>query len=484
MTPLFTTDQIRAIEQAHANAGLMERAGLAVATLAKDLVSDNGDAILIIAGPGNNGGDALVAARHLKACWFRVTVIFTGERDTLPPDARAALDAWIAVGGTLEHDIPIKSYGLVIDGLFGIGLSKPLQGYYADLVEAINNLAVPVLAVDVPSGLCADTGRVLGTAVQASHTLSFIGLKPGLFTLEGPDYAGEIIYTDLGIQINHPITGALLENRPQLPPARRKNAHKGTFGSVGIIGGDHAMVGAAFLAGRAALLGGAGRVYVGLIAEHAPTVDMRQPELMVRSPKTLLDLPNLTALAIGPGLGRSGHAAAMLQRAIHLQAPLIADADALHLLAEDTELRAQFQARIAGNILTPHPGEAAVLLGCAIHEVQTDRIAAARNIAHNYNAITILKGCGTVIAMPDGRWFINRSGNPGMSCAGMGDILCGLISSLIGQGLTPEQACLLGVYLHGAAADKLAQNIGTIGLTAGEVAVEARALLNEWVHND
>ena len=484
MSALFTTAQLRAIEQTHPDAGLMERAGRAAATLARELLGDDGSAILVIAGPGNNGGDALVAARHLMAWWYKVTVLFTGERDQLPADAQAAFDAWTAAGGGYTRDIPVQRFDLVLDGLFGIGLSKPLQGYHADLVEAINSLDAPVLALDIPSGLCADTGRVLGCAVQASHTLSFIGLKPGLYTLDGPDHAGEVIVTDLGIATKTPDAGTLLENHPALPPPRRKNAHKGSVGSIGIIGGDYAMVGAAFLAGRAALLGGAGRVYVGLIAEHAPTVDLRQPELMVRSPKTLLDLPHLTALVIGPGLGRSGQAAAILQRAILLQAPLIADADALHLLAEDADLHAHFSARKTGNMLTPHPGEAAVLLGCAIQEVQADRIAAARNIAHRYNAITVLKGCGSVIAMPNGRWFINRSGNPGMSCAGMGDILCGLIGSLIGQGLTPEQACLLGVYLHGAAADRLAERIGMIGLTAGEVAIEARALINTWMHEN
>jgi hydroxyethylthiazole kinase-like uncharacterized protein yjeF len=485
MTLLYTTADIRTIEQSAGTSGLMEKAGLAAATLARELLGNDGTSVLVVAGPGNNGGDALVAARHLKAWWFKVTVVFTGERHALPADAAAALEAWLAVDGTLEPTIPAGRFDLVIDGLFGIGLSKPLQERYADLVAQINAQPGPILAIDLPSGLCGDTGRVLGHAVRASHTLTCLGLKPGLFTLEGPDHAGAVMVTDLGVDTSHHVAavGTLIDTPPSLPSVRPKNAHKGSFGSIGILGGDTGMVGAAMLAGRAALLAGAGRVYVGLLADHAPMVDMRQPELMVRSPKSLLDLAALSALVIGPGLGRSGHALSALQRALHLQVPLLLDADALHLLAENVELRAQLHQRTNSNVITPHPGEAAGMLDCSIAEVQADRIASALNIARIYNAITVLKGCGSIIATPDGRWYVNASGNPGMSSAGMGDVLCGLIASLIGQGLNAEQATLLGVYLHGAAADQLvAEGTGPIGLTASEVAREARSLLNEWVH--
>jgi ADP-dependent NAD(P)H-hydrate dehydratase / NAD(P)H-hydrate epimerase len=482
-SPLYTTDRIRAIEHSAGSAGLMETAGLAAATLARDLAGEDGDAILVLAGPGNNGGDALVAARHLKAWWFRVSVVFAGAAGKLPPDAAAALDAWLAAGGTLETAIPCRKFGLVIDGLFGIGLSKPLQGDFAELVGAVNALSLPVLAIDIPSGLCADTGRVLGTAVRASHTLTFLGLKPGLFTLDGPDHAGEVVLTDLGVNaaLHASTPGALLDTHPPLPPGRHKNAHKGSFGSAGILGGDTSMVGAALLAGRAALLSGAGRVYVGLLEAQAPAVDLLQPELMLRTPKALLDIPHLTALAVGPGLGRSVPAARELRHALQLPVALLLDADALHLLAGDVGLRQLFHARSAGNMLTPHPGEAAALLGCSIAELQADRIASALEIARTFNAITLLKGCGSIIATPDGRWFVNGSGNPGMSSAGMGDILCGLIVSLLGQGMSCEAACLLGVYLHGAAADVLARERGPVGLAASEVTLAARTLLNQWL---
>lgn len=485
IAPLFRTSEIRAIEQAHGSAGLMEKAGLAVATLARELLPGGAYAILVIAGPGNNGGDAFVAARHLKSWWLQVDVLFTGDRNRLPPDAAAAHDAWLAAGGMMLAALADKPYDLIVDGLFGIGLAKPLQGDYPDLVRQINALDAPVLAIDVPSGLCADTGRILGEAVHADHTLTFLGLKPGLFTLDGVDCAGTVHVSDLGVDLGvvaHP-QGWLLETPPALPPPRRRNSHKGSNGSIGILGGDTAMVGAALLAARAALLIGAGRVYAGLLADHAPAVDPAQPELMLRDDKTLLDLDHLTALVVGPGLGRSGHAEAALTRALLCPAPLLLDADALVLLAESPALRQALAERQSDNtLLTPHPGEAAALLACRVGEVQTDRVTNALRIAQEYQAMTLLKGAGTVIALPDGQWFINASGNPGLGSAGMGDTLAGIIGGLAAQGMGLEQAALLGTYLHGAAADALvAEGSGPFGLTASEVALTARKLLNHWI---
>jgi ADP-dependent NAD(P)H-hydrate dehydratase / NAD(P)H-hydrate epimerase len=484
MTPLYLTKQIRAIEQAHGSAGLMERAGLAVSELARALLPEEADSILVLAGPGNNGGDALVAARHLRRAWHRVDVVCTGNVDKLPPDARAAHEAWLACGGEVLANIPAgKDYGLVIDGLFGIGLTRRLDDRHENLIRQVNALDATVLALDVPSGLDADTGQVLGCVIKADHTLSFLGLKPGLFTLDGPDHAGVVHVTDLGIEAtpSEQQPSWLIDNPPTLPAPRRKNSHKGSHGSVGILGGDTAMVGAALLAGRAALLAGAGRVYAGLLAKNAPAVDFGQPELMLRSANNLFDLDHLSILAAGPGMGRSQHAQAALQRSIDTPAPLLLDADALLLIAANKELRDQFRQRAHGNILTPHPGEAATLLGCTTTEIQADRIASALKIAKTYNAISVLKGCGSVIATPDGRWFVNASGNAGLASAGMGDVLSGLIAALVAQGMAAEDATLLGVYLHGAAADSLVDaGVGPVGLTASEVAQEARDLFNQW----
>jgi hydroxyethylthiazole kinase-like uncharacterized protein yjeF len=482
-TPLYPVAAIRAMEQAAGGAGLMARAGQAAATLAMALLPDGGSSVLVVAGPGNNGGDALVAARLLKQAWHRVSVVFAGERSRLPEDAAQAYDAWLAAGGMLEVQIPAAQFDLVIDGLFGIGLSKPLTGRHAALVQQINTLDLPVLALDIPSGLCADSGRVLGCAVRASHTLTFLGLKPGLFTLDGPDHAGTVHLTDLGVDgAAVPATpGALIELPPALPAPRLRNSHKGSFGSVGVLGGDTSMVGAALLAARAALLTGAGRVYAGLLADPAPAVDFGQPELMLRSAEALCATVHLSVLAAGPGLGQSKRAQSALRQALQYPAPLLLDADALILLAQQPKLRRLLSARTHASIVTPHPGEAASLLHCTVADIQADRIAAALRIARDCHAITVLKGAGSIIALADGRWCINGSGNPGMASAGMGDVLAGIIAGLIAQNMDAASATLLGVYLHGAAADaRVAAGGGPLGLTASEVSLGARDLLNRW----
>lgn len=484
MNPLYDLVQLREIEQRHAAEGLMEKAGLAAAGMARKLLREHEYSVLVLAGPGNNGGDALVAARHLKAAWHQVTVVFTGDRAKLPADAAAAYDAWVAAGGELRTEIPPHGrWQLVIDGLFGIGLSRELDARYCGLIGQVNALGLPVLALDIPSGLCAMTGRVLGAAVKASHTLSFIGLKPGLFTLDGPDHAGEVRLEALGLEIeDSSAAGTLVDQPPALPLPRKLNSHKGSHGSVGVVGGAQHMAGAAILASRAALLLGAGRVYCGLLASQPFALDTAQAELMLRDAASVPALSSV--LAVGPGMGVSSAAMATVHEVLAQPQPMVLDADALNLVAIHPELQQRLRERAAGStVLTPHPGEAARLLGCSNAEVQADRIASALKLAHGYQAAVVLKGCGSIIALPDGRWFVNRSGNPGMASAGMGDTLCGIIAALLAQSMDMEQAVLLGVYLHGAAADALVgRGIGPIGLTAGEVASSARELLNRWVY--
>ncbi|RCL00327.1 MAG: putative sugar kinase [Candidatus Tokpelaia sp. JSC085] len=463
----------------------MAKAGLAAAAMVRKMLQEH-DAynVLVLAGIGNNGGDALVAARHLKATWHQVAVVFTGDREKLPADAAAAYDAWVVEGGELCSEIPLPGrWQVVVDGLFGIGLSRDLDARYCKLIEQVNALSLPVLALDISSGLCMATGRVLGAAIKARHTLSFIGLKPGLFTLDGPDYAGEVHLDTLGLEIKHlSVKGALVDHPPYLPFLRKWNCHKGSHGSVGVIGGADHMVGAAILASRTALLLGAGRVYCGLLATQPPALDTAQVELMLRDVDTVPALSSV--LVVGPGMGMSSTAMAVLHEVLEQKQPMVLDADALNLVATDCALQQRLKARAVGStVLTPHPGEAAHLFGCnTIEEVQEDRIAIAVRFAQAYRVVIVLKGCGSVIAMPDGRWFINRSGNPGMASAGMGDTLCGIIAALLAQSMALEQAVLLGVYLHGAAADALVGGIGPIGVTAGEVALSARKLLNHWVY--
>ncbi|MFA5172459.1 MAG: NAD(P)H-hydrate dehydratase [Sulfuriferula sp.] len=264
---------------------------------------------------------------------------------------------------------------------------------------------------------------------------------------------------------------------------RPPDCHKEMLGKVGIIGGASTMTGAALLAGRAALKCGAGKVYLALLAEHAPCADLQQPELMLLAPAKLLELHHLSALVIGPGLGQSDAALCWLQYALASQLPLVLDADALNLIAAHADLAQQLQQRTPASILTPHPGEASRLLGCSIDAIQQDRVSAALALAKRYHSIVVLKGAGSICALPDQSWFINPTGNPGLSSSGMGDVLSGMIGAFIAQQLSPQQATLLAVYLHGAAADDLVQRgIGPIGLTASEIIDAARQVLNRWIY--
>ena len=490
--PVYRTADIRDLE-ARALVGLqppglMKRAGLAAAQIARDLATGGGRGVLVIAGPGNNGGDAFVLARHLKSWCFNVSVVFAGDASALSPDAKAAYGAWHDCGGTTQSDIPAGGrWDLVIDGLFGIGLQRDLGGVHADLVNTINSLGVTVLALDMPSGLDSDTGRVLGCAVRANHTATFIGLKPGLLTLDGPDHCGEIhlCTLDLDTAALLPAPGATVgsEVTASVLPARHANSHKGDYGSLGIIGGAPGMVGAALLAGRAAINLGAGRVYVGLLGADSSGVDPLQPELMLRTADEALKLDHLNCLAVGPGLGQSTDAHHVLAAALQAKLPLVLDADALNLIAFDAGLQQLLNQRSSATILTPHPAEAARLLASTTAAVQADRITAATGLASRYRSDVVLKGAGSICALPDGKWFINTSGNPGMASAGMGDVLTGIIAALLAQGADPLDAMLAGTHLHGAAADALvAAGCGPIGLTAGEIIASARRLLNGTAH--
>ena len=484
--PIYTTSAMRKLEElaAPASGTLMERAGAAAAEFARSLCGDTAKAVLVVAGPGNNGGDAFEVAAHLRRWFFRVSVVFSGERDKLPEDAQAALGKWEAAGGTLLHDVPGEPrFDLAVDGLFGTGLARPLAGTHGTLVEKLNALGVPILAIDIPSGIDADTGAIMGCAVRASHTVTFIAHKPGLLTLDGPDHCGELKLDTLGLDpvrllepegmlLDADILGRAIRPRPS-------NFHKGQAGSVAVLGGAAGMVGAALIAGRAALKCGAGRVYLGLLTPRPPYVDYTQPELMLRKPKELLERGVVDVLVAGPGMGKADPAQRLLAAALAAPVPVVLDADALNMIAASRALAASLAKRKMATILTPHPAEAGRLLGLTTGGVQADRIASARALAQRYRSSVVLKGNGSVIAAPDGKFWINPSGNPGMASAGMGDALAGMIAALVAQGADPLQALLAGVYLHGAAADALvASGLGPAGITASEVIDRARVLLN------
>ena len=471
---------------------LMERAGLAAAKVAHTrLLTSDKQRILILAGPGNNGGDALVAARYLHEWGGQVTLVFTGEAERLPQDARQALEQWQLAAGTMIPELPVgDQWDVVIDGLFGIGLNemRPLAEKYRQLIQQINQLNLPVLALDIPSGLLSDSGRVPDVAIKAAITTTFIALKPGLLTHDGCDYCGEIIVCDLGLDAaalslpqNWQLDRAGVAQR--LPSPRRANSHKGTYGRLGVLGGATGMIGAALLAGRAALKLGAGRVYLGLLAQDdVPVVDPVQPELMLRSPSDFFNPDFLDGLIIGPGLGSEIAACICLEQALQTCLPLVVDADALNLIALHTELSSTLQVRKAPAILTPHPAEAARLLNTTVTEIQRNRLEAARNIVRKFNCAIVLKGAGSLCAFPNGHCHFNTSGNPGLSSAGTGDVLSGFLGALLVQGLSPENALPLAVYLHGAAADVLLkQQNGSLGMVASEIIPVARNLLNRWI---
>ena len=488
--PLFRAATLRRIEAAAAKLPLMQRAGRAAADFAITLVGGRTDPVLVLAGPGNNGGDAFEAARLLREHGCETCVVFAGKSDRLPEDAAAAYRRFVDAGGMTVAAIPESAHwSTIVDGLFGIGLTRAIGEPYASLIRSANALSVrdacPLLALDCPSGLNADTGERQEPTIHATHTLTFIGCKPGLLTADGPDLCGRITVASLALDreaigMNDGDTVDTDRFAAFLRP-RLANTHKGSFGNAGVLGGTRSMVGAALLAARAALRLGSGRVYVGLLDEYAPALDIQQPELMMRSPGKLLTT-DLTALACGPGMGCGHEAGVILDSVIGLRLPLVLDADALNLVAGESDLHVALATRKPPTLLTPHPAEAARLLDITISTVQADRVGAALELASTYNAHVALKGCGTIIATPEGDWFINTSGNPGLATAGSGDVLTGLVVALLAQRWPPLEALLAAVHLHGCAADTLvAKGCGPIGLTAGELIDSARACFNQWI---
>ncbi len=498
-TALYPVAEIRAIERA-AMAGLppgtlMQRAGQAAAQAALDLIPapKNGASVLIIAGPGNNGGDALEAATHLAETGVAVSVLCYADPGKQAADARQAFARAKSsnvrfLDPQLVPDVESTPWALVIDGLFGIGLGRPITGTHRALIDLVNRLACPVLALDVPSGLDADTGNIIGqhgTAIHATHTITFVADKPGLHTANGRDCAGTVQIVDLEIQETlFPAPRARLNHIELFAHAlvpRLHNSHKGSHGDVAVIGGDIGMAGAAILAARAAAKCGAGRVYAGFVAQ-APAYDAGQPELMCRVAGTL-DFSN-AAVVIGPGLGVSRTAHDLVARAINAPCSLVIDADALNLIASEPGLQHKLAQRRGDTVLTPHPLEAARLLTVSSADIQADRIAAARELSRRLNALVVLKGSGSIIAQPDGSIVVNRTGNPALATAGTGDVLAGICGALLAQHIPAWEAALCAVWLHGKAADLMVeQGSGPVGITADELIPFARTILNQLIND-
>ncbi len=459
---IYLTEDVRNIERRCGvpEPELMQRAARAAVEVAVKIASEKKD-VLVLAGPGNNGGDARIVAELLKERFFRVHLV------------------------SRRSELVEKPWGLIVDGLFGIGLARDIEGEYATLVDYVNRQRCPVLALDIPSGLHSDSGRVLGRAVRATHTVTFIALKPGLLTLDGPDHCGEVTVAELELPVSRIVTPSAwvagLKSFEDALKRRPRNFHKGMAGSVAVLGGASGMTGAALLAARAALKLGAGRVYVGMLDESV-AIDFHNAELMLRHPDDALG-QDLDAIVVGPGLGQGERAETLVGAALASDLPCVLDADALNLISENEDLRHACARRGADTLLTPHPAEAARLLALKTADVQADRVKAARILAENLKAHVVLKGAGSILAARDGHWFVNSSGNPGMASAGMGDVLAGILGALLAQRYSGETALVLGVHLHGLAADELVQNgTGPIGITANETIDAARRCWNRWLN--
>ncbi len=456
---LHDTDSTRALERAGLAATdrhvLMRRAGLATARLALALYP-HASTIWIAAGPGNNGGDGMEAALHLHAAGKRVVLTWLGVRHSTPDDAAAAHDR-VSAAGIRFTDAPPEHWDLCIDALLGIGGRREPQGTMAQWIARIGQRDAPVLSVDIPTGLHADTGVAASTHVRADATLCLLTLKPGLFTADGRDVSRQVWLDDLQCDANALLpaqapTATLIAAPPT--QARWHASHKGSYGDVAVVGGAPGMAGAALLAATAALHGGAGRVFVCSLGEGpaSPDANAGMPELMRRAVNDV-DLARTTIVC---GCGGGDQVPGVLPQLLAGAARLVLDADALNAVANHTALRRQLLERAQHartTVLTPHPLEAARLLGTSVAQVQSDRLNAARQLAREHRCTVVLKGSGSVVASPDGTMGINPTGNARLAVPGSGDVLAGLIGSALAAGSSAFDAACHAVYHHGAAAD-------------------------------
>lgn len=451
--PLHGVAASREIERAAAASlpphMLMQRAGYAVARLAL-AIAPHARHIWIACGPGNNGGDGFEAAMNLRQWGKDVTVTVEGDAAKSPADAKASFERAREANVRFESNAP-ASFDLGIDAMLGLGSARPLEGRMLEWARAMGAIRTTLLlAVDVPSGLDGDAGT--GEAVRATHTLSLLTLKPGLFTAQGRDAAGEVWFDDLGVEAKEGVEPTAWLSGPPPREARPHASHKGTWGDVAVIGGAPGMAGAALLAGSGALHGGAGRVYVGLLGEPLP-VDIGQPELMLRDWASL----DLASMTVACGCGGGDAIRAVLPKVIATARALVLDADALNAIAADAQLQSQLEARGRRGrptVLTPHPLEAARLLSRGAQDVQSDRLAAAQSLAQRFGCVVVLKGSGSVIAAPGQVPRINPTGNARLASAGTGDVLAGLISARLASSDDSFEAACGAVFDHGAAADR------------------------------
>jgi NAD(P)H-hydrate epimerase len=484
---LFSAEQIRAIDkivtEQHniSTAQLMSRAGKAALTAIKNHWPQ-AERILILCGTGNNGGDGFELAHQAVADGYRVAVIQVGK-DPLSNESAAAREAYLATGAEIQHfDGNLPSTDVMVDALLGTGLNREVTGEFKEIIEAINEIKrTPVLSLDIPSGLHADNGSAQKVAVKATITLSFIGINKGLFLGEGPNYSGTICFDSLQVPaaiLNEftPIARRVsLENDGALLAPRERTGHKGLYGHLLIIGGDHGMPGAARVAAESGARVGAGLTSIATRADHGPILNLTRPELMCYGVESSDDLAPLieraNALTVGPGLGQEEWGQNLFKAAIASNLPMVVDADALNMLSKNPQHYNNW-------VLTPHPGEAARLLGCSSADIQADRFKAAQELQKRYGGIIVLKGSGTLINNGEVPTRLSTWGNPGMGSGGMGDVLAGVIGGLLAQGFPLMNAACVGVTLHGMAGDKAAEQDGERGMLAMDLIPHLRHLAN------
>ncbi len=436
----------------------------------------------VICGSGNNAGDAFVIAMLAAEQGIEVSVVAMSPVEDLSGDAATAYADFVAQGGVAEaFDGSLDEQAdLLIDGLLGNGLTREVAGKFAAMISAMNVHSAPVMSLDIPSGIHGDSGAIMGVAVRAAMTVTFVGLKSGLFLDAGPDHVGELVFFDLEMadEYRNAEEPALrrIDNdviRTALPP-RQRNAHKGDFGHILVIGGGQGMPGAARICAESALRSGAGLVSVATHAAHAASIVAGRPELMCHAVESANDLVALleraNAIAIGPGLGTDAWAKTLFAAAFECDLPMVVDADALNLLAGNDQQRDNW-------ILTPHPGEAARLLGTTTQKVQADRSAALAAIQERYGGTVVLKGSGTLVSSQDGSPWLCCAGNPGMASPGMGDALTGVIAALLGQGLSQQQAAVAGTQIHATAGDA-AVKTGERGMLVSDLMAQIRCQVN------
>ncbi len=484
---LYTAVQVRELDrqaievQGVEGLVLMQRAGRAAYDLMRDRWPD-ARKISIVCGLGNNAGDGYVVARLAQLAGLQVRVLQLGDSQRLKGDARLAFEQMLESGASPEpfRAEALEQAEIIVDGLLGTGLDRQVEGEWRAVIEAINAAACAVLSLDTPSGLNVDTGTVMGCAVKADATVTFIGMKQGMLTHQGPEHCGHISFNNLDVpndiyQTLRPSSQALqLAQLNALLPPRAASAHKGDHGHALIIGGDQGYSGAVRMASEAAARTGAGLVSTATRGSHAHVVTLLTPEIMchaVDDAELLWGLlERASSIGIGPGLAQESWGRGLYSRTLETRLPMVVDADALNLLAQSPTQRDNW-------VLTPHPGEAARLLGCSSAEVQSDRFAAVQAIQQKYGGVCVLKGNGTLVADGVSAVTICTLGNPGMASGGMGDVLTGIITALLAQGLSPSSAAQLGVCLHAAAGDRAAKD-GQRGMLATDLLHFIRSLVN------